>query len=127
NVQQMSDHQQIAAQLAEARAELDALRTQLGMPTAAPPREVKRASAPAAAAAPAPAAADPHAAKKKAPPASPGGVGSPAVEPEGGWESIRMYPRHVFAEDVDVQVNGSAGRLFDLSVGGCQILSPSPL
>src|SRR5262249_19870561 len=49
------------------------------------------------------------------------------VEPEGGWESIRMFPRHTFAPDLEVPVNGSAGRLFDLSIGGCQILSPSPL
>src|SRR5204863_9457031 len=108
NVQQMADHQQIAAQLAQARAEIDSLRAQLGMPSAAPPREGKR---------PAPAAvppADPHAAKKKPAHSSPGGAGGPQVEPEGGWESIRLYPRHAFAQDLVVQVNGSAGRLFDL-------------
>ena len=78
---------------------------------------------------PAAPAAEPHAAaaKKKTPPSSPGGAGSPQLEPEGGWESIRLYPRHAFAQDLEVQVNGSAGRLFDLSIGGCQILSPSPL
>src|SRR4029453_861272 len=94
NVQQMSDHQQIAAQLAEARAEIESLRAQLGMPSATPPREGKR-PAPAAPA-PAPPPADPQAAKKKPAPSSPGGAGSPQVEPEGGWESIRMYPRHTF-------------------------------
>jgi len=132
NVQQMSDHQQIATQLAEARAEIDSLRAKAGMPSTAPPRDVKRpapAPAPAAAAPAAAPPADSHATtgKKKAAHASPGGVGSPQVEPEGGWESIRMFPRHAFEQDLDVQVNGSAGRLFDLSIGGCQILSPSPL
>ena len=40
---------------------------------------------------------------------------------------MRLANRYVFGEEVAVQINGDPGRLFDLSITGCQLLSPKAL
>jgi hypothetical protein len=48
-------------------------------------------------------------------------------EPEEGWQAVRINPRFLFAEGLLVQVNGDPARLFDISISGCQLLSPTAL
>ena len=43
------------------------------------------------------------------------------------WQSIRLATRYVFKKDVEIQVNGVAGVLLDISVAGCQLMSLSAL
>jgi hypothetical protein len=43
------------------------------------------------------------------------------------WGVMRLAPRHSFRQKVDVQINGQAGVLCDLSITGCQLLSPGAL
>jgi hypothetical protein len=48
-------------------------------------------------------------------------------EPEEGWQAVRINPRFLFREGLLVQVNGDPARLFDISISGCQLLSPTAL
>jgi hypothetical protein len=48
-------------------------------------------------------------------------------EPEAGWVAVRMAARYGFDSPISVQVNGNPSQLCDLSVGGCQVLSLTPL
>ena len=43
------------------------------------------------------------------------------------WQELRLTSRHYFKESIPVQINGDTGTLFDLSISGCQLLSPSAL
>src|SRR4029078_5362493 len=43
------------------------------------------------------------------------------------WVAVRRAPRYGFSEPIAVQVNGSASKLCDLSIGGCQVLSQGAL
>ena len=47
--------------------------------------------------------------------------------PEEGWQAVRLANRYVFNTELSVQVNGDPARLFDLSISGCQLLSPTAL
>src|SRR5262249_18130492 len=49
------------------------------------------------------------------------------LKDDPGWVSVRMAPRYGFSEPIVVQINGTPGQLTDLSVGGCQVLSPNAL
>jgi hypothetical protein len=40
---------------------------------------------------------------------------------------VRLATRYVFREEVEIQIDGSSGVLFDISVAGCQLLSPAAL
>ena len=40
---------------------------------------------------------------------------------------MRLANRYVFGEEIAVQINGDPGKLFDLSITGCQLLSPTAL
>jgi chromosome segregation ATPase len=70
-----------------------------------------------------------------APPAGPSssraGLEAPraAVRPpeDEGWQAVRLASRYIFAEPLTVQINGNPGRLCDLSISGCQVLSPTAL
>jgi hypothetical protein len=46
---------------------------------------------------------------------------------DDGWQAVRLATRYVFSEEIAVQINGDPGRLFDLSISGCQLLSPKAL
>src|SRR5205814_9860669 len=46
---------------------------------------------------------------------------------EESWQAVRLASRYVFSTELSVQVNGDAARLFDLSISGCQLLSPTAL
>jgi chromosome segregation ATPase len=46
---------------------------------------------------------------------------------EADWTMVRMSIRYGFATPIDLQINGGPGVLVNLSVGGCQVLSASPL
>ena len=48
-------------------------------------------------------------------------------EPDAGWVAVRLATRYGFRDPIDVQVNAAASQLCDLSVGGCQLLSATPL
>jgi hypothetical protein len=52
-----------------------------------------------------------------------------ADAPEGGeaWRELRLAERFTFAEPPSIHVNGDAGKLWDLSTSGCQVLSQSAL
>jgi chromosome segregation ATPase len=72
----------------------------------------------------------PHAkSKAKAKGAAPAAVPDPREEgePEEGWQAVRLAPRFLFADEISVQVNGDPARLFDISISGCQLLSPTAL
>jgi hypothetical protein len=44
-----------------------------------------------------------------------------------GWQAVRLASRYAFAEPLTVLINGNPGRLCDLSISGCQVLSPTAL
>ena len=46
---------------------------------------------------------------------------------EDGWQAVRLANRYAFGEEFVVQINGDPGKLFDLSITGCQLLSPTAL
>ena len=46
---------------------------------------------------------------------------------EQGWESVRMSTRYHFNTRVDIKVNNQPATLFDLSVGGCGVISRKAL
>jgi chromosome segregation ATPase len=50
-----------------------------------------------------------------------------AIAADEVWQELRLASRHYFIEAITVQINGDAGTLFDLSITGCQLLSPSAL
>ncbi len=54
------------------------------------------------------------------------GDGSITLEEEG-WESVRLSTRYTFTSRIDVKVNGVAGVLCDLSVGGCGVRTGATL
>ena len=128
---------QLAAELDKLHAELDADRTRLEALTAerdtvveelAATRkwiddlheaEAEFASSPAAA---------PDATHATAPSSKPKAT-APKDEVDDGeaWQAVRLATRYVFGEEVVVQINGDPGKLFDLSITGCQLLSPTAL
>jgi hypothetical protein len=60
--------------------------------------------------------------------AAPASAGRPArEEPEEGWQAVRLANRFLFDVDVSVRVNGDSARLLDISISGCQLLSPTAL
>jgi hypothetical protein len=101
-------------------AELQAARIRL-MDLESPKRPVVEPPAPA----PAPAHGRAKAAAAKASPSLP--AGRPPAPDDGGWIAVRMATRYAFRQQVDVQINGNAGTLCDISVAGCQLLSPTAL
>jgi hypothetical protein len=44
---------------------------------------------------------------------------------EEEWHAVRLASRYAFRQKIEVHINGEPGALFDLSIGGCQILSAS--
>jgi PilZ domain len=48
----------------------------------------------------------------------------PALTTEEGWGPVRLANRYAFREPIPVQINGDAALLFDLSVTGCQFVTP---
>jgi hypothetical protein len=77
---------------------------------------------------PAPPHIEPAAAGTKASTPAPAADPRPEMtEPEDGWQAVRLASRYLFTEEISVQVNGDPARLFDLSVSGCQLLSPTAL
>lgn len=54
------------------------------------------------------------------------GDGAITLEEEG-WESVRLSTRYNFPVHIDITVNGVAGVLCDLSVGGCGVRTTAPL
>ena len=50
-----------------------------------------------------------------------------AGDDDDGWQAVRLANRYVFGKEIVVQINGDPGRLFDLSITGCQLLSPKAL
>src|SRR6185503_6982891 len=46
---------------------------------------------------------------------------------EESWQAVRLANRYVFNTELVVQVNGDPARLFDISISGCQLLSPTAL
>jgi hypothetical protein len=47
--------------------------------------------------------------------------------PENEWVAVRLAARYKFTPPIDVDVSGKTAALYDLSAGGCQILSTVPL
>src|SRR4051794_25142805 len=58
---------------------------------------------------------------------SSGGAGVATAEPERGldWQGTRRAPRHRVRPGVEIQVDGSAAAVVDLSIVGVQVLSPT--
>jgi hypothetical protein len=136
--QAVADHQRLAAELERERAERNSIAGELqaarkwinelsdaeaefALPPS--PSQVAAAKGPAAKgpAAKAPAAKAP-AAKASATPPPP-----VPVEPEEGWQAVRLANRYVFNTELTVQVNGNPARLYDVSISGCQLLSATAL
>ncbi|HKT81565.1 MAG TPA: PilZ domain-containing protein [Vicinamibacterales bacterium] len=69
-------------------------------------------------AAPAPAAATPSA--EATSPSQP-------RQPEEEWGPVRLAVRYAFREPLAVQINGDGGLLIDLSVAGCQFVTPTAI
>lgn len=46
---------------------------------------------------------------------------------QDGWESVRLSTRYTFTSRIDIKVNGVAGVLCDLSVGGCGVRTTATL
>ena len=44
---------------------------------------------------------------------------------EEEWESIRLAARCMFGEPMNIEVNGAAALLVDVSTNGCQLLLPA--
>jgi len=58
------------------------------------------------------------------------GLLSPApafLSDDDEWRDVRLANRYVFREQIEVQIDGDSGRLYDLSICGCQIQSRSAL
>ena len=49
----------------------------------------------------------------------------PAPATDGVWETVRVATRYKFRKPIAVHINGEAGLLYDLSVAGCQFVSPA--
>jgi chromosome segregation ATPase len=98
------------------RLDLEVARQPLSAPEEEPPVE----------------AAEPRRDEKKA--ASKGRKGSSAGRPavpreatEDGWTAVPLETRYAFPQKFEVQVNGNASWLCDLSMSGCQILATGTL
>lgn len=50
-----------------------------------------------------------------------------AANAEAEWAAVRMAVRYSFADALEVQINGGASTLVNLSVGGCQVISTASL
>lgn len=122
--QAVADHQKSAAQLEAMAKERDALTDEL---TAARKwiSELREAEAEFALP-PAPSHAEASPAKEKATAHAPASAPK-EEEPEEGWQAVRLANRYLFSAEVSVQVNGDPARLFDISISGCQLLSPTAL
>ena len=122
--QAVADYQKIAAQLEAMAKERDRIADEL---TAAQKWISELREAEAEFASP---SAPPHV---ETPPAkTTGQAPEPASaltqeEPEESWQAVRLANRYLFHSEVSVQVNGDPARLFDLSISGCQLLSPTAL
>jgi chromosome segregation ATPase len=143
--QAVADHQKVAAQLDALARERESITDELtaarkwinelrdaeaefALPPAPPHVDPLPAQTSAGASTP------PQRSVPDAPPASPP-ASKPASqpdprgerEPEEGWQAVRLASRYLFNEGVMVQVNGDPARLFDISISGCQVLSPTAL
>jgi chromosome segregation ATPase len=49
----------------------------------------------------------------------------PAPASDQVWDSIRIATRYTFRDPIVVHINGESGLLYDLSVAGCQFVSPA--
>jgi hypothetical protein len=125
--QAVADHQKVAARLAAMTEERDAVINELAAARQA--INQPRAAEPEFVLPPAPAAVEqsPAKARAKAKTHAHSAVKPEPVEPDGGWQSVRLANRYVFNVELSVQVNGNPARLFDLSASGCQLLSPTAL
>ena len=132
--QAVADHQKVAARLDEMTREREAITDELtaarkwindlreaeaefALPPApphveAPPANAAPAKTKAKAKTPAPVTTHPR---------------PDTEEPEEGWQAVRLAPRTLFSEGLSVQINGDPARLFDISISGCQVLSPTAL
>ena len=129
--QAVADHQKAAAQLDAMIKEREAVADEL---TTARKwiNDLRAAEAEfAVPAAPPHVETPPAKAKAKAPGShqKPPKTGPPAGNAGGeeSWQAIRLANRYVFNAELTVQVNGDPARLFDLSISGCQLLSPTAL
>jgi hypothetical protein len=52
---------------------------------------------------------------------------SAAASAENAWRAVRLATRYAFRQPVAAQVNGTLGMLSDLSITGCQVVSPISL
>ena len=133
----MADHQKVVAKLDEMTRERAAITDEL---TAARKwiNDLREAEAefalppapPHVEAPPANAASAKAKAKAKTPVPAPVAAPHPrpdTEEPEEGWQAVRLAPRTLFAQGISVQINGDPARLFDISISGCQVLSPTAL
>jgi PilZ domain len=125
--QTVADHQKLSAQLDALSKERSALIDELATARSAiaQPREVQ--PEPAAAASLASPHVEPHTPKGKAKAHAPASAKKQQIEPEEGWQSVRLAVRYMFSTDLSVQVNGNPARIFDISISGCQLLSPTAL
>ena len=128
--QAVADHQKVVAQLEAMIKEREAVADEL---TAARKwiNDLREAEAEFALPA-APKHVEPHApkAKAKAAPTTsspPPKLKTPPGAGEESWQAVRLANRYVFNTELMVQVNGDPARLFDLSISGCQLLSPTAL
>jgi hypothetical protein len=73
----------------------------------------------------APAKKTEHKADKKHAAATAHAVAMPESTSDGVWATVRLSPRFRFRKPVEVHINGESGLLYDLSVAGCQFVSPA--
>jgi len=123
--QTVADHQKLSAQLDALSKERTALIDELAAARSAIAQSHELRPEPVAT--PAPPPVEPHPPKAKAKAHATASAKKQQVEPEEGWQSVRLAVRYMFSTELSVQVNGNPARIFDISVSGCQLLSPTAL
>ena len=108
-----------ATRLESVAGERDALvgGVQAARPRTDVPREGKKAAA--APSAQAPPRKPEHKAEKKH------AIPVPAPASDQVWAAVRLATRYTFRHPIPVHINGESGVLYDLSVAGCQFVSPA--
>jgi hypothetical protein len=55
-------------------------------------------------------------------------IAPPAPEEDADeWQAMRLATRYFFKKAIAIFVDGESGEMFDISVAGCQLMSPRPL